>query len=808
ALVQNPETLLYEGSAGFNLLDSMSTMDKPYGQNCCRVSSPTQLNYYDHIKTFFRPANLYNTSISLSGGDARYDFNITFARAHHQSNFDGDGYNERNSLVSNVGFEILKGLKLRSITQLIFNRNTVNIWQKQDFGLGLNSFTLFQTRPFADFEKKDTQGNYASYYGSIVGVNQFNPYYEYQYARTMDKKIDLIQNFAINYALPKYADFEILYGINYQDQTVEHNVGSQTLNQNSIASGKFTSWINFENTGEITTIEKTRIFENFRARSTFRFDLINDFNSSLPLQFLTDITFDYRSDNFHHYGSSALGIPLIPPPVATNGSLFKIFEDYNEEFVTYGYFVNQRIEYKELAGISGGFRTDYSSAFGRGSDPFTFPRADGFFRISGLNGWDGSRFANTILEWKIRAAYGEAGIQPGPFDRYVTLTPRTLGKSNALFIGNEQSNPDLTVEVSKEFEAGSDLIIDGLKGNWLRNINISVSWWKRNTENLIFSADAPPSLGIGTIIDNALSLESSGVQLSVTTTLLKGKSWDWNLTTNFSTQTTILKDVKNASGEIATGNRILREGEKLGEVYGSLMLANVDQKGPDGEYLIPLDTSQLNPETEKKYGPNEVQSAYEVASNGWVVHKGSKQPFITNGKYSLGDPNPDFLLSFISDIRFRKFLSFSFQLDWVQGAKLYNYTRQWMYRDGIHSDYEQPFTIDGQTGAWTAFYRGAYLPARWEKNYFYEDASFVRLRNVAVAIDLSTLMTRLKFNRLQLVISARNLLTWTRYSGLDPETNSYGAKNRYSGSSTLARGMDENTLGNFRTYQLTLNIGL
>jgi hypothetical protein len=131
-----------------------------------------------------------------------------------------------------------------------------------------------------------------------------------------------------------------------------------------------------------------------------------------------------------------------------------------------------------------------------------------------------------------------------------------------------------------------------------------------------------------------------------------------------------------------------------------------------------------------------------------------------------------------------------------------------MYRDGIHSDFEQPITIDGQTGAWTAFYRGTYYPPLWEKNYFYEDASFVRLRTVAVSLDFSTLIGRSIFNRLQLVLSGRNLLTWTPYSGLDPEISTYGAKNVYQGSSTLYRGIDDNTLGNFRTYQVTLNIGL
>ncbi|MBD0256830.1 MAG: hypothetical protein ICV83_14020 [Cytophagales bacterium] len=97
-----------------------------------------------------------------------------------------------------------------------------------------------------------------------------------------------------------------------------------------------------------------------------------------------------------------------------------------------------------------------------------------------------------------------------------------------------------------------------------------------------------------------------------------------------------------------------------------------------------------------------------MASNGYVVNKATKQPYFSQGLYSFGDPNPKFNMSFINDLTYKNFLNFSFQFDWVHGSHLYNQTKEWMYRDGIHSDYEKPITINGETGAWTAFYRGVY----------------------------------------------------------------------------------------------------
>ena len=133
-----------------------------------------------------------------------------------------------------------------------------------------------------------------------------------------------------------------------------------------------------------------------------------------------------------------------------------------------------------------------------------------------------------------------------------------------------------------------------------------------------------------------------------------------------------------------------------------------------------------------------------------------------------------------------------------------------MYRDGISSDFSKPVTIDGKTGAYTAYYASAYYAlgdvARGAgnnatKDYFYEDASFVRLRNISLGFDLAKFTNTKWLNKCQLVFSGRNLLTFTNYSGMDPEISS-GASN-----SSFDRGVDHNTIPNMRAYQVTLNLG-
>jgi hypothetical protein len=816
-LVQNPATLLYNGDVSIDLLDPNTKIDKPYATKGHRVAWPNQLMYYDHFKMFFQPTNIYTNSLSLSGGSEGMDFAISASNTHHQSNFRGDGYSDRSNLILNLGAKLAKGLSLRSITQLIYTKNTVNIWQKPDFGLSGNSGPLWNARPFADFEKLDLQGNHGAYYGAAASVRQFNPYYEYQYASTLDKKVDILQNLSLTYSPVKILNLELLYGLNWQDRNVRHDVQNQSLNANSNAGSVWTGWSNgVDNTGEVTVYDRDRTFQNLKATATLDVDFESDLRWRIPIRSSTQVAYDYRSDRTKNYRYQAIGMPLIPPQTASRGSTFRIPEDYAEDFVTYGYLLNQRLEFRDLAGVSGGFRTDYSSAFGKGSEPFTFPRADAFLRISSLPFWDKSGLGKSILEFKLRAAYGEAGIQPGPFDRYVTYVPRTLGTNNALYLGIDQKNENLGVEVSKEFEAGTDMQIDGFEGAWLNHFYLSVSYWKRRTDDIIYYVDVPLSSGFGRYLDNALSLESEGLQASLTVPILRSRSLNWNLTANYSTQATIVADVNVEGGQIITPpaaggaqfHTILKEGEKIGQLYGGLMLNSVDQRKPDGTFFIPVD-GEIDPSTGNEYTNNQVQSAFEVASNGWVVNKQSKQPFISAEKYSLGDPNPNFLMSFIQDITYSNFLTASVQVDWLGGARLYNNSRQWLYRDAVHSDYETPLTIDGQRGAWSAFYQGAYIfNPHWEKNYFYEDGSFVRLRNVSVGIDFDPLFRIKGLTKLQLVVSGRNLLTWTKYSGLDPEISTYGAYTANWGTSTLARGIDNQSLPNFRTYQVTLNIGL
>jgi TonB-dependent starch-binding outer membrane protein SusC len=781
----DPAISVYRENVQVNLVDPTTTSSKPYDKN---------LQYYDHYNMFFQTAYTTNNSITISGAREKMDFSFAVSDNRQTSTFRNNGKFSRSNLLSNLGVELAKNLKFRSITQLVYTKNSLN----DATGRGI-IFALNNSRPFANYDYQMPDGSYGYYFGDATGVNGYNPNYRTQYSSNLDNKIDVVQNFSLNYKPIKFLELDAKYGINYQTQDVTYDVKQQDDN----ASAKFWTtrwWTGFYaptptvgTSGSIDNFRYRTMFQNFITSATINTDFKEDFNINIPLKTTTLVAFDYRKNVFKQYITWGADAPFYTPYTASQMVTYRIQSDYTEPFVTYGYLANQRFEYGEIIGISGGVRSDYSSAFGGGSKPFTFPRGDAYLRLSSFNFWKNGKLGNVLTEFKLRGAYGKAGIQPRAFDRYVVLNTANLGSNVAFTYPTSNPNPNLDVEVSKEIEVGADMTIKASKGDWLSSINISATYWDRSTDNAIYNVDAPPSTGTGTIRDNAFGLASNGLQASLNANVLKSKNVNWNFVTNYSKQSSKITSVKGGTeivviSNAGSSNYVLRAGEKIGQLYGNLLINSVDQ---------------INPATGDPYIAKASQANYTLASNGWVVDKATKQPFVTPGKVSFGDPNPKFNMSFINEVSFKSNFTVSMQWDWIHGSHLYNQTKQWMYRDGIHSDYSIPITIDNQNGAYTAFYRGVYaqVQANGTKNYFYEDASFFRLRNLSFAYDLSKVINSPVIQRLQLVVMARNLATITKYTGYDPEVSS-GASN-----SAFDRGVDHNTVPNLRSYQIGINVG-
>ncbi len=783
-LVFDPELSSYDANVQYSALSVTSFAKKPYDKN---------LQYYDHYDMFFRKGYVLNNSISMTGSRDKVDFLLSASNNKQNSNFKNNGDYERSNLTGKFGIELAKNLRLTSLTQLVYTKNTLN----DQTGRGI-VYALNNTRPFANYDFKDLDGNYGHYFGDAAGVNAENPNFINQYTSTLINKVDIIQSFNLNYKFSKFVELDAKYSLNAQNENTTYRYEDQSQNKNAVDQQYFLGNFNpnaagdGSTTGEIDNYIERTTFQNLIGTVTIRTDFEKDFHLKIPIKTTTTVAYDYRKRRYQQFGAYGYDAPGYSPWNATQASVYKVVRDYVEPFITYGFLANQRFEYGDIAGVAVGVRSDFSSAFGSGATAQTFPRGDAFLNISRFNFIQNSSISSTLTDFKIRAAYGEAGIQPGAFQRFPVLGAANLGLNSVFTFPTSSPNPLLSVELSKETEYGIDLGLNLFRGAWLKTANFSFTYWKRNTDNAIYRVDAAPSTGVGSILNNAFGLGSNGIQASLNLNVLSQKDFTWDFTTNFSKQTSKITRVTGADVVVtsAAGSSgiTLKAGEKIGQLFGFLILKSLDQLDPITGLPFIAKADQVN---------------YEVASNGYLVNKATKRPVNSPGQYAFGDPNPKFNMSFINNFGYKGIVSLNMQWDWVSGSHLYNQTKSWMYRDGISSDYTNPITIDGKTEAYTAFYRGIYQAGanNGTKDYFYEDASFGRLRNLSVGVDFGKIFNLKAFQRLQLVLSGRNLVTITNYSGFDPEISSGGS------NSSFDRGVDHNTIPNTKAYTLGLNVG-
>ncbi|MCK8491095.1 MULTISPECIES: SusC/RagA family TonB-linked outer membrane protein [Spirosoma] len=790
----------YGGATRYAIQDIRNNANKPYDAN---------LKYYDHFKQVFQTGTTVNNSVNISGASEKSDFNIAVANNHNVTPILKNGYIDRSNLSANFGTEIFKGFTIRSTTQLVYTKNTLKpglgaaggkyYGQGNSLGNIGSVYGFLNTSPFFDLTAKLPDGSYPRHQqgDSYLSVNASNPYYNLQYTDGLDNKVDVIQNFDANYKINKFVELNAKYGINYRNENARWTYYNQSQNANSNFYNSYSSNFASDNKGEIANWQYNTTFQNFLGTAFIRTNFQDDFHINVPIETSTQVSFDYRKNRYTEYDTYGLGLGLAPPYNISSTSKQAVSFDYVKPFVTYGYLVNQKVDFGDYGGVTAGFRSDWSSTFGGGSTPFTFPHFDG--HIAPLSFFKNSRLANTLSYFKLRAAYGEAGIQPGAFDRYPVLDQQNLGSGLVYSIQTTSNNPNLQVEVSKELEVGTDFTVSSHSGRtWLSSLSGSFTYWKRKSENVIYTVSVPPSTGATGQLTNAIGMSSNGVQFQLSLPVYSSQNLKWDFTTNFGHQLSKIDAIAGGADIIlstAAGSTalVLTPGQPIGQIYGYKALTSMDYVNQEGVRYIPAAN----------------EGNYTMV-DGRVVRKSDYQIMFTNQTYALGNPNPKFNASFINGFTFKNFLTFNFQVDWVYGAHLYNQTKEWMYRDGIHGDFAKPVTIDGKTGAFSAYWSSAYY-ALWgstrgagnnaTKDFFYEDASFARLRNVSLAFDLAKVVKLPYINRAQLVFTGRNLYTLTKYTGYDPEISS-GASN-----SSFDRGVDHSTLPNTKSYQIGLNLG-
>lgn len=720
---------------------------------------------YDHLKQYYRTAYTHQHSVNVTGAAGNVDYAIGASLLDQTSPVNGT-YKKKN-LSANVGVEVFKGLTLRSNTQLINSKNTtagVNGRSSIYSGVG----GVLGAPAYVDLNFKNTAGIPVVHYDR--NSNGVLPFYTYKFQSNLAETNRVIQSINANYKFSKNLEFDYKYGYDHTRFDNKEFIANQTTTKTpNRGIDPFD--------GKLTQELIKHTVQNSLLSAYLRFDFQRDFKLKLPIQSTTQVAYDWRKEDFYSLTATGSGYGVEPPftIASANSSTSK---DEVSEFVTFGYLVNQKFDYANLFGISVGVRSDYSSAFGSGGKPFTFPRADAYLRIADLIK------SEKLTELKVRGAYGEAGIQPNAYDRLITLSSDKLGNRGYYFLPSTSRNPELEVQKSKELEVGLDYGVR-LGEGWFHRISGNIVYWNRKSFGTIYNIETPPSLGAKKLTTNAIDLSSNGLQASLDLGVLSTDKIDWTFSARFSKGETVVDKISNGKrivvGAQMGGQTSLNEGERVGTFFGYKPLNTLTQTNSKGErYIADADLDK-----------------YQLV-NGMVVNKKTKLVQFSTEQEKIGDATPDFTMSFFNDITFAKKLTLSVQVDWTKGGDIYNGTRQAMYQNKTHGDLDTPIAVDKNL-PYVAYYNSLYNTAQ-STSYFVEDGSYVRVRNVSLSYDMTDILKDSFIKGLTLTASVRNLVTFTNYSGLDPEAVGTNLNN------PLYRGIDLYTFPNMRTITMALNV--
>ncbi len=749
--------------------DNTAKNDKPYLEQT-----------YDHVDQAYRTATTFNNTINIMGGGEKTDYAFTLSRFDQQNVLSNTF--KKTSLAANLGFELFKGFTIRNNVQSIFTSENLTSGEADASIDNTNTerFSILTAFPFIDYKHRDSTGHLVVLPRSD-DPGTLNPLSETEWRDRKSKNTRIINNMNLNYKFPKFVELDYKYGI----EIINNDDKSLYYNQRSSLQAAVAYW-GLSVDGMITNTYTRIQNQNSLASLFFRTDFNKDFNLNVPLRTVTQVSYDYRKYQQTQYLARGTVLPPFPPAnigVSQNKTSLDLYQTY----VTFGALFNQSIDYKEIAGISGGFRSDYSSNYGAGHSPFTFPRITGYFRPTQV--WN----TGVLSELKLRAAYGEAGIQPLVYTNQRTLIVQQLGSLSTISTPSTINNNDLQVELSKEFEIGTDLELQTKFNNWLKKLSLSFTYWKRSTESVIQELDQAPSTGYIKKLDNLGTVESKGFDITLDADVLNSRNFLWQF--GYRIGTAKSKAVKVAEGaDITNGFFAIRQGQELGLFSYQAPLSSIDQLRPDGSRYID--------EADK--------GNYEVVKN-IVVNKETKEVFMSdaNDAKTVGSAFPKFRSSFINTFTFKKNLTLSFQWDWIYGHKIYNATRQWLYRDRVSADWDEPISVGGETGAFLSYYGSLYNSVQ-PSTYFVEDGSFIRLRDVSLTYDFTNLIKRSWIKQAGLTVSGRNLLTFTDYKGLDVEAtttaDSQGNEAK-PGYSAAVNGVDYFSVPNLKTYQISLRLG-
>ena len=423
-----------------------------------------------------------------------------------------------------------------------------------------------------------------------------------------------------------------------------------------------------------------------------------------------------------------------------------------EAVLAQNYFAIAGFVYKDRYIFDALYRRDGSSLFGKNQRWNNYYRFSAAYRITQDIEIPG------VQEMKINVAMGTSGQRPG-FDWQYELTEINGG---VLSTDRIKGNPDLKPSLTTEKEIGlTTAFLDRFSLEFAYSNQVS------SDQFMIVNLFSPANAGKNRQWQNVGDLESDTYEFTLNSKIIDKENFKWNVGVNFTKSDSKITKL-NAPEQLVgpSGLFLLREGEEFGSMFGRKFvsdLTTMENQLPSGtsitDYAVNSDGVVVRADA---IGTVNEAAIIEVDEEGIPVFE------------KIGNQNADFRVGVTSNFSYKDF-DFYMLWDWKGGGDIYNVNGQWTTISERNAIVDQAGKPESEKK--TRVYYGSLYDVNQNNAFWVEDGSFVKLKETAVSYTLTS--DKLKnvangfFDQIKFSLIGRDLLTFTDYTGWDPEIANY-----------------------------------
>lgn len=727
-----------------NMVPIANRADSIAAGGAIRVGQPVaRFDYQDQL---FRTGRGALNELSIGGGtDAGTQYYLSGNWTDNQGIFRGSDY-------SRVGGRARINQRVSSLLEVGANFNYLrartHFVPEGEQTQGVLTAVLF-TPPYFDPSFDTNTGRYP--YSPVIGTNPLDVIENWVASVEVNR---FLGNVNANLTPLRDVTVSYLFGL---DQGQEENVYFQP--PYSTSSG-FTGSIQ----NPIRTVRK------------FNSDLTATWDHRLrqDLRLTSTAGTRYTSDRVNTVRAAATDLP--PGGTSVVVGAVQTASQSITELHTLSWFLQERISLRDRLFLTLGLNREASSSFGSDVRWQTFRRAGLSYFVSDEPFFRDSRVGDLFSTLRLRAAWGQTGAQPPTeYASQVTYT-------NVSFSGRPGLRPNLTApnvgllpEFQSEWEAG-------FEAGFLRDrVGLEATYYDKRTRDVILLVPLALTTGFANQYQNVGQVRNRGVELTLSTVNLQGSRLGWTSRLSYAANRNRVEKLNAATDTLVFEylNAVI-EGQPIGVFFGAYY-----PRDAEGNVILA--------------GPRNAGGFWVATPDGKRLPSRARGFNAARGDSSIvlrkviGDPNPDFTAAFQNTFTYRG-VQLGVLLDGRFGGDVANFTRR--SGDFFGSSKNAGIESLGDTAAGT-FSRNADRNLLYEE--FIEDGTFVKLREVSLQLRMEAPWVK-RFTGARsatLRMAGRNLKTWTRYSGMDPEINLFAA-------STVSRGVDFATTPIPRTFSVGL----